>query len=200
MVIGSTNSFGSPDLDTRQPEMQRSTIYHWIQQCPKCGYCSPDLSECFDTTKEIVHSKAYQDIIASSAMPATATSFLAYSYELEMQQEFSDSAWQAIRAAWICDDNKDLESSTTCRIKAIALIEKANSHGQLLLDQLGANETITIDLMRRSGLHQQALALSQSIQKQDIDDIIRQIVQYQELLIAKSDNDAHTIDEMLTEL
>lgn len=34
MAIGSTNSFGSPDLDTRPPEMARSTIYQFIQRCP----------------------------------------------------------------------------------------------------------------------------------------------------------------------
>ena len=38
--IASTNSFGSPDLDLRPPEMQRSTMGQWIQQCPKCGYVS----------------------------------------------------------------------------------------------------------------------------------------------------------------
>jgi hypothetical protein len=117
-----------------------------------------------------------------------------------MHQEFSDSAWQAIHAAWICDDNNNIESSTKCRKQAIALIEKANNHGQIFIDQAGANEAITIDLMRRSGLYQQALELSQSIQKDGFDEIIRQIVQYQELLIAKNDNDAHTIDEMFAEL
>jgi hypothetical protein len=35
--IGSTNAFGSPDLDTRPPEMQRSTIFAWVQRCPECG-------------------------------------------------------------------------------------------------------------------------------------------------------------------
>ncbi len=46
MIIGSTNSFGSPDLDTRPPEMKRSTLSLWIQRCPSCGYSSPDLSDC----------------------------------------------------------------------------------------------------------------------------------------------------------
>lgn len=32
--IGSTNSFGSPDLDTRPLKMKRSTIVDWIQRCP----------------------------------------------------------------------------------------------------------------------------------------------------------------------
>lgn len=199
MVIGSTNSFGSPDLDTRQPEMQRSTIYHWIQRCPKCGYCASDLSECGENTKEIVNSKEYQNISSSSEMPVTAASFLARSYELEQQQAYSDSAWKAIHAAWICDDNNNIESSTKCRKQAIALIEKANNHGQIFIDQAGANEAIIIDLMRRSGMHQQALELSKSIKNEDIEEIILQIIQYQEVLIAKNDTAAHIMSEVIGE-
>ncbi|MBP7882010.1 MAG: DUF2225 domain-containing protein [Candidatus Methylopumilus sp.] len=199
MVIGSTNSFGSPDLDTRQPEMQRSTIYHWIQRCPKCGYCSSNLSKCSENTKEIVNSKTYQNISGSVEMSVTAASFLARSYELEQQQAYSDSAWKAIHAAWICDDNNNIESSIKCRKQAIALIEKANNHGQIFIDQVGANEAIIIDLMRRSGMHQQALELSKSIKKEDIEEIILQIIQYQEVLIAKNDTAAHIMSEVIGE-
>jgi len=38
-VIGSTNAFGSPDLDLRPPEMQRSTITHRVQRCPTRATC-----------------------------------------------------------------------------------------------------------------------------------------------------------------
>ena len=199
MSIGSTNSFGSPDLDTRPPEMQRSTIYHWIQRCPKCGYCASDLSECSENTKEIVNSKEYQNISGSPEMPVTAASFLAQAYELEMQQAYSDSAWQVIHAAWICDDNNNLKLSTKCRKQAIALIEKAKNHGQILIDQVGASEAVTIDLMRRSGMYQQALELSEAIKKDDLEEIIMQIIQYQKVLIAKNDIAAHTISEVIGE-
>jgi hypothetical protein len=43
--LTSSNRFGAPDLDTRPPEMMRSTIYSWIQACPYCDYCAPDISE-----------------------------------------------------------------------------------------------------------------------------------------------------------
>ena len=42
--IGSTNSFGSCDLDLRPPEMQRSTMCHWIEVCPYCGYVANNIS------------------------------------------------------------------------------------------------------------------------------------------------------------
>jgi len=137
MEIGSTNSFGSADLDTRPPEMERSTIYHWIQRCPSCGYCSPDLSECGDETKEIINSKEYQNIIESSEVPEIAASFLALSYEKEKQQEYSNSAWRAIHAAWVCDDENNLESSAKCRKQAVNLIKKQKIMGKKLQNKLG---------------------------------------------------------------
>ncbi|MGV6852048.1 MAG: DUF2225 domain-containing protein [bacterium] len=199
MGIGSTNSFGSPDLDTRPPEMQRSTIYQWIQRCPSCGYCSPDLSECGDKTKEIVNSKEYQSLIGSQEIPEVAASFLALSYEKEKQQEYSDSAWRAIHAAWICDDENDLELSIKCRKQAVDLVEKANGLGQKIADQAGASEAITIDLMRRSGMFQEALKLCSIAKAADIEDIIKQVIQYEEQLISKEDMDTHTISEALDE-
>ena len=37
--IGSTNAFGSPDLDLRPPPMKRQTMAFWMQACPLwlCG-------------------------------------------------------------------------------------------------------------------------------------------------------------------
>ena len=80
-VIVSTNVFGSPDLDTRPPEMERSNIEYEIQRCPSCGYCSSDLSKCHENTKDIVDSQRYKTIIANDLLPEVASSFLALSYE-----------------------------------------------------------------------------------------------------------------------
>ena len=80
-VVRSSYSHGSSDLDTRPPEMTRSTIYYSIQRCPSCGYCASDLSECSGDVKFHVESKAYQEIIGNKAIPKVAASFLALSYE-----------------------------------------------------------------------------------------------------------------------
>ena len=44
-VIGSTHRFGPCDLDMRPPEMQRSTMPYWVEECPFCGYVSADVSK-----------------------------------------------------------------------------------------------------------------------------------------------------------
>ena len=137
MGIASTNSFGSPDLDTRPPEMQRSTIYYWIQRCPSCGYCSSDLSNCSDNVNGIVESEEYQNIINDQSIPDEAASFLALSYEKQQSHQYSDSAWRAIHAAWICDDKGNDEAARKCRIKALSMIEKGEANSQKIADQAG---------------------------------------------------------------
>jgi len=124
---------------------------------------------------------------------------LAQAYEEEKQQKFVDSAWRAIHAAWICDDKNNLESSVRCRKQAITLIEKANSQGQKIADQAGASEAITIDLMRRSGMYREALELSAATKVLEIEEVIKQVIQYEEELIAKEDIASHTISEALGE-
>lgn len=191
--IRSTSVFGSPDLDTRPPEMQRSTIYYSIQRCPSCGYCSHDLSESIDDIKAIVESDGYQAIINRQDLHETATSFLALAYESEVLKDYSSSAWQVINAAWVCDDQGHLDAAVLCRKQAIALIHKAEQLEQQLLEQEGATELVTIDLMRRSGMHKEALVLAEKLKSTDLEDIILKLAAYQETLIHKNDADVHTV-------
>jgi hypothetical protein len=196
-VIASTNGFGSDDLDTRPPEMERSTIEFWIHRCPSCGYCSPDISKSSDNTKEIVGSKEYKEIIEGNERPVIAASFLALSYEREKQYNYAGAAWNAIHAAWFCDDKEDAEGSIACRKQAVYLIEKANEHKQKLSDKEGASEVITIDLMRRSGMYQEALKLAERIKQKNIDENLVLVIEYEEKLITQKDLSAHTVSEVL---
>ena len=43
--LASTNAFGACDLDLRPPEMKRSTMPLWVEECPFCGYISSDVSK-----------------------------------------------------------------------------------------------------------------------------------------------------------
>ena len=199
MAIGSTNAFGSPDLDTRPPEMRRSTIYHWIQRCPSCGYCSSDISECNGNIKELVDSKEYQGIIKRRDIAKVAASFLASSFLNQKQHQYAESAWRAIHAAWICDDDNNYEASKECRKEAISMIGAAEEHSQKLAGQAGASEAITIDLLRRAGIFNKALELARETKTKDIEAIISQVILFEEKLLLSEDLDSHTVAEALGE-
>ena len=59
MVLASTNRFGPPDLDLRPPEMERSTMEWWIQECPYCCYVAKDISDETSITKEWLKNREY---------------------------------------------------------------------------------------------------------------------------------------------
>ncbi len=74
--IGSTNALGSLDLDTRPPEMERSTIFTWVQRCPECGYCASDVSITRPRAQAVVNGEEYKDQLNDPTYPELANSFL----------------------------------------------------------------------------------------------------------------------------
>jgi hypothetical protein len=56
--IGSTNAYGYADLDSRPPEMRRSTIGYWVHRCPVCGCCAADLETAPETARALVEASA----------------------------------------------------------------------------------------------------------------------------------------------
>ena len=145
-VVISASGFGSPDLDFRPPSRMRNIIYHTIQRCPNCGYCSNDISECKGKIDEIVSSKTYQDILNNTAIPDKARSYLAAAYINETFNRYSVAANQTVYAAWICDDENNTVGAKFCREKAIDLIFHKGKKGETY-NIGGDNEWKNIDLV-----------------------------------------------------
>src|SRR5882757_6393410 len=75
-VLMSTNRFGSPDLDQRPPEMMRSTIGAWLQECPSCGYVAKDLQKGDAAERQLVSSEAYRALRAGPHVSRLSCRFL----------------------------------------------------------------------------------------------------------------------------
>ena len=58
-MLGSTNTYGSPDLDLRPPEMHRSTMDYWVQECPFCGYVYSSIEKNVNKSNNTIPSKVY---------------------------------------------------------------------------------------------------------------------------------------------
>ena len=192
----STNTFGSPDLDTRPPEMKRSTIMMWIQRCPSCGYCAPNISEWLEKSSEIVRSASYQYQLNNPEFPELANAFLCFSLIQESAGEYATAGWACIHAAWACDDAGFNANAQKCRKRAVMLLQKAKEKGQSFAEQAGAEEAIMVDLMRRSSQFELALKLCDDVLKKT-KSIIADILQFQRILISKKDVTCHTIAEAM---
>ena len=76
-MLGSTSTFGSPDLDLRPAEMQRSTMEVWLQVCPHCRYIAPAISQQVGDLS-FVATAEYGTTLDDRRFPELARRFLAY--------------------------------------------------------------------------------------------------------------------------
>lgn len=198
MGISSTISFGSPDLDTRPPEMKRSTIFAWVQRCPDCGYCASDVSVSRPGVDAVVNSPDYKDQLNNPTYPELANSFLCKAILDRASLSLSEETWDFVHAAWACDDSQNHEQASECRRRAAETFLIAEHCGEKVTDQEGATTAILVDLLRRSGQFDRAKYIIESRRNLITNDIVRKILNFQYALIQRNDTYSHTVEEALT--
>ena len=194
---GSTNAFGSPDLDTRPPEMQRSTIDTWVQHCSGCGTCADDLSKVDPSAGAVVKTPDYKAQLRDAEFPELANSFICKSIIDEYGGEFASATWALIHAAWACDDAKSTPQAVACRRRAAIMLRKAEASGQEVAEQPGVSSAILVDLLRRADALDEAAEVIEKTRGSLSEDVLKQVVQYQKELIEAGDLGCHTIEEAL---
>lgn len=149
ITLASTNTFGSPDLDLRPPEMKRSTMCWWVQECPYCGYISENIDDETDVDIDFLQSAEYISCSGKAFASELAQKFYKY-YLINLLDENEEDAFYAVlHASWACDDAEDIDNAVYCRKLAIVEIEK--------LIKETDNPTLLVqkaDLFRRAGFFQ----------------------------------------------
>lgn len=191
-VLGSTNTFGSPDLDLRPPQMKRSTMGAWLQHCPHCGYVSYDLSIRVGDLS-IVSGSAYQDVLNDRRFPELARWFLAWAL-LTATNGPEDTAFARLRAAWVCDDSGQASLAVECRCLAaesFATLKPFEDSEKGIT--IGA---VFVDVLRRAGNFTQAIQECETLLAyRNSVGILRQVLEYQQRLTTLEDTASHTIEE-----
>ena len=194
LALGATED-GAPDLDTRPPETLRSTMPAWVQRCPSCGYCAPHLAGGGPRAARVVRAAAYQSLLADTTRPALANSFLASSAVLEGGAALADAGWQAVYAAWACDDAGDDVAATECRLQAAELFASALLARQEVAIDPGGADALIADLLRRAGRFDEAIARVAAIEDRPILKPTRRVLRYIAALAARGDRGAHSAAE-----
>ena len=194
-VIGSTNAFGSPDLDSRPPEMKRSTIFAWVQRCPECGYCASNVSKSRPGSGVVVKGKEYKGQLNDPEYPELANSFLCEAIVEQKAKDYAAATWALIHAAWVCDDSDRLAQAKVCRTKAAKMLLIAEEHGQKVAKQEGASTALLAELLRRAGRSEDAQKLIAERRGGITEDIIAQVLDFETTLLDKNDVSCHTIAE-----
>lgn len=196
MAVGSTNTFGSPDLDTRPPEMARSTITFWIRECASCGYCAPDLSREQAQAEQTVRSSAYKSQLNHSAYPQLANRFLCWAMVQEAAGVYPSAGWAAVHAAWACDDANSPDAADQCRLRAAQLFQEAKANNSRFAQGAGMEEAILADLLRRSGRFEEAEMVCRQGLDAGAEDVVKQVLTFQARLARQHDRKPYTIEEV----
>jgi hypothetical protein len=191
----STSQFGSPDLDTRPPDPDRYSNYLYIQTCPSCGYCSPDISDEISHASEVIGTGDYIHQLNNKSFSELSNAFLCCSLILENDSNYALAAWYSIRAAWDCDDNHSNDSAVACRQRAIDLFQMATNNKQRFFEEVGGEKALIVDLLRRTRRFEEADKYCDQGLAEDPEKLISNILWYQKSLIANADDSCHLIKE-----
>ena len=191
-VLGSTSTFGSPDLDLRPAEMQRSTMEVWLQVCPHCCYIAPDLSQQVGDLS-VVDTAEYGTILADERFPELARRFLAHAL-LSVASDSGTAAQARLNAAWVCDDAGQASLAKECRELAIECFSKLKPYED---SERGVTQgEVFVDVLRRAGQLQRATAECNALLAlPHVEGILRHVLEFENRLVGERDIAPHTVDE-----
>lgn len=196
-AVGSTNCFGACDLDTRPPEMARSTLHTHVQRCPSCGYCAADATVFDERYRPVIASEDYQKQLHAAECPELASAFGCAGMLSESVGINQEAAWLFLRAAWVCDDQNLTEQARHWRNRAADLFVQVIGRGESLGNQAGAAEAVLVDCLRRAGRADKALELIGYAEQSECDSMIQEILAFQRTLLQRGDTACHTVAEAI---
>lgn len=188
---------GFKDLDTRPPEMLRSTLRVWVDECPHCGYCAQEMGEKHERAPDVIKRREYRATRNNPDLPRLVNRFLCWAMIQVATGDLRGGAWSTIHAAWACDDDGLQEQAKSMRVKAVVAYEQALEVGQATL-QVGADQAVMVDLLRRaSELERAKKVCVEALALEDLTPKITEILEYQWVLISQRDLGRYSVDQAL---
>ena len=189
--VASTNTFGSPDLDLRPPEMKRSTMVYWPECCPDCGYTGYDIETRIGISKEFLLSDTYTTCEGIQFTSKLAIRFYRIYLAAQRVGHHSWATNALLHAAWACDDAGDTENAIHCRKLLIPYLQK-----QITADPQNAETLMVVkaDVMRRAGLFSQLAAEYAGIAFSE--NILNTVLAFELNKAAQADKACYTIADL----
>jgi hypothetical protein len=195
--IGSTNSFGAMDLDTRPPQMQRSTMSYWVHECEECGYVAAELDKFADTDAKRVATSDYREALSRGDRAKLANRFVCRALLEEAAGDLAAAGWRRLHAAWACDDEEQAEEARVQRVAALVLFENARTRGERAMKSVvGGDEVLLADIARRSGEFERALQYcAAGLALAEVPAFVTSLLMLEQDLVRARDTACHTVAE-----
>lgn len=164
-AVQSTTTFGSCDLDLRDPPLARDLTACLLHRCQGCGYVAADLADAGEAQGVDVRAPGYRECLDDARFPQSARNYRARAWIEHGRKRPGDVAELLLRAAWLCDDTDGAEDAARqCRDEALQAIDALHAIGGRLSEDPHLDELLRLDLLRRSGRHAEVRGLAETLQ------------------------------------
>ncbi len=196
-IVGSTNQFGSSDLDLRPAEMMRGTMSYWLQECSDCGYVAGDISKIDDATSALMKSEEFRNIQNDLAPKGLERMFIKRAFLDHEVENFEEAANNYLHAAWAADDIGNLDVASECRSKAASSFLIVIDLEPKNLEKVTVISTQLIDIYRRSVEWDKAIVIADDLLTGKLDDTIKAVVEFGKIQASAKNAECFTVKQAL---
>lgn len=190
-VISSTSTWGYPDLDLRPAEMQRSSMFAWLHECPHCGYVAHNLENELEVSTNLLKTDAYLTCEGNDFKSDLSRRFYKHYMISKAENDHGSEFLSLLHCAWTCDDNDD-ELAYEIRKLALQSIDKIDAES----DEENNNLMLMkVDLLRRTGQFDKVINDFKDVTLED--KLLNDIITFQIELAMNKDSECHTVDDAL---
>jgi hypothetical protein len=162
----------------------------WLQQCPGCGYCAPDISRAHPATADAVRAAPFRALLADTSIPPLGRRFLAWALVLEETGALHAAAEATLQAAWVADDLGRPDLARAWRLEAVALWRGGPP---MDLEQC----VRVVDALRRAEAWDDAAAAADGLAGRAPPEPVAQVITLERRLIEAGDAGRHTVASAL---
>ena len=192
--LSSSSSFGSPDLDLRPPQMTRSTLSDWLEECRACGFVSSDLEHAELGVDRIMAKEHYSSIFTGPLSGTIVGRCLRRSILDEELGNIVAAAEHALWAAWAADD-KGSAAAKQYRSRAADLFLSGRSSLLSGSEQRTILDTKLVDILRRAERWEEAINLADGLLAVDrLDMTLKQVVAFGKRMAEVGDFGVYTVE------
>ncbi len=195
--IGSTSSFGAMDLDTRPPEMRRSTMAYWVHECEECGFVAAEFGKSVATDAKRVATTEYRQALERVDRDRLASRFVCRALLEEAAGDLVSAGWRRLHAAWACDDADQAGEARVQRLAALDLFQRARARGERAVKSVaGGDEVLFADLARRAGEFGRAFEFCAiGLALREVPAFVSSLLKFEQSLVRARDVGRHTVAE-----
>lgn len=200
-LVGSTNAFGSMDLDMRPPPMERNTLKYQIHWCEECGFCGPKLAWYEGLDVGLATGRDYLAVLLDNAYPDLARMFRAHGFLSSMAKNHVAAISAYMKAAWVCD-NFPLrgKAAIACRKQALSLLSVLHESRNTYTSDLVTDQVLKIDLLRRTEQFDAAAEQISALGNGVLAEVLRQILNFQARLCSSKDVACYQVSDAMIEI